>query len=485
MGEDDPALPLQDARAETLDVPPCPVCARRNPPDALFCGGCGLALNDGAPRPDAVADPLIGRVIADRYRIVELLGRGGMGVVYKVEHIHIGKLMAMKLLHGELARDKNTIRRFQREAEAASRLSHPNTVQVFDFGRSEGLMYLVMEYLEGRDLGELVREEGHLDFERVARIGTQICASIAEAHANGVVHRDLKPENVMIIRTSDGREIAKVLDFGLAKLRDHAGSVSVTRAGAIVGTPYYMPPEQIRGETVDARGDIYAVGALLYKAATGVPPFVAKTPMGVLTKHLTEELVLPSRRSGFHLPGEADAIIGRAMEKDVARRHQNADELRAESGRLPRVGRPGDERPDDESALESSRRPGQGRGRHPSRRRPVPTASPPARALRLRGAPADGGRGRRGRLGHLAEVRGAGRDPHRRERAQRPSGARRSPPARGDPRGPARASPEHGGRGRGPLPHRQRQRRTPAPGAARHVAPEHRPGRGRGAPGAG
>ena len=261
---------------------------------------------------------------------MELLGRGGMGVVYKVEHIHIGKLMAMKLLHGELARDKNTIRRFQREAEAASRLSHPNTVQVFDFGRSEGLMYLVMEYLEGRDLGELVREEGHLDFERVARLGAQICASVAEAHANGVVHRDLKPENVMVVQTSDGREVAKVLDFGLAKLRDHTGSMTVTRTGAIVGTPYYMPPEQIRGEAVDARGDVYAIGALLYKAATGVPPYVAKTPMGVLTKHLTEELVLPSRRSGFHLPGEADAIIGRAMEKDAARRQQSADELRDE-----------------------------------------------------------------------------------------------------------------------------------------------------------
>jgi len=317
------------AHADTIDIQPCPVCGRRNPPDARFCGGCGQGLSEGEqPRPDTVADPLVGRVIADRYRIVELLGRGGMGVVYKVEHIHIGKLMAMKLLHGELARDRNTVRRFQREAEAASRLSHPNTVQVFDFGRSEGLMYLVMEYLEGRDLGELVREEGHLDFERVARIGAQVCASVAEAHDNGVVHRDLKPENVMIIQTADGREIAKVLDFGLAKLRDHTGSMSVTRAGAIVGTPYYMSPEQIRGEQVDARGDVYAIGAMLYKAATGVPPYVAKTPMGVLTKHLTEELVLPSRRSGFHLPGEADAIIGRAMDKAADKRHQSADELR-------------------------------------------------------------------------------------------------------------------------------------------------------------
>ena len=319
--------------ADTLDVPPCATCGRRNPLDARFCGGCGGAV--GASVEAAMpleADPLVGRVIADRYRIRRLIGRGGMGVVYEVEHVHIGKVMAMKLLHGELARDKNTQKRFQREAEAASRLSHPNTVQVFDFGRSEGMMFLVMEYLEGRDLGQLLREEGALDFARAARIVAQVCASVDEAHKQGIVHRDLKPENVMILPEREGRaEVAKVLDFGLAKLRDHAGGLTVTRAGAIVGTPYYMPPEQIRGEDVDARGDVYALGAMLYKACTGVPPFVANTPMGVLTKHLTEELVPPSSRvRGKPLPIEADTIIGRAMQKDPRARHGSADELRRE-----------------------------------------------------------------------------------------------------------------------------------------------------------
>jgi serine/threonine-protein kinase len=321
------------AAADTLDVPPCATCGRRNPVDARFCGGCGAAV--GASIEQAIpleADPLVGRVIADRYRIRRLIGRGGMGVVYEVEHVHIGKVMAMKLLHGELARDKNTQKRFQREAEAASRLSHPNTVQVFDFGRSEGMMYLVMEYLEGRDLGQLLREEGALEFERAARIVAQVCASVGEAHAQGIVHRDLKPENVMILPEREGRaEVAKVLDFGLAKLRDHSGGMTVTRAGAIVGTPYYMPPEQIRGEDVDARGDVYALGAMLYKACTGVPPFVANTPMGVLTKHLTEELVPPSSRvRGKPLPIEADAIIGRAMQKDPRARQESAEELRRE-----------------------------------------------------------------------------------------------------------------------------------------------------------
>ncbi len=321
-------LASADEHAPTLDSGPCDGCGRPNAVDARFCGGCGQPLGSLGQEFAGGADPLIGRVIADRYRILELLGRGGMGVVYKVEHVHIGKLMAMKLLHGELARDRNTVKRFQREAEAVSRLSHPNTVQVFDFGRSEGLMYLVMEYLNGKDLGQLIREEGHLPFDRVARILAQVCASVSEAHALGIVHRDLKPENVMIVGT--GREIAKVLDFGLAKLRDHAGGVTVTRAGAIVGTPYYMSPEQIRGEEVDARGDVYAIGAMIYKACTGVPPFVANTPMGVLTKHLTEELVLPSRRSGFQLPRQIDAIVDKAMRKDPAERHQSVDELRQE-----------------------------------------------------------------------------------------------------------------------------------------------------------
>ncbi|HJL31613.1 MAG TPA: serine/threonine-protein kinase, partial [Polyangiaceae bacterium LLY-WYZ-15_(1-7)] len=309
---------------------PCPVCGRTNPVDARFCGGCGHGLQAGGERvQEGVADPLVGRVIADRYRILELLGRGGMGVVYKVEHIHIGKWMAMKLLHGELARDRNTVKRFQREAEAASRLSHPNTVQVFDFGRSEGLMYLVMEYLEGRDLGQLIRDGGPLEFARAARLCAQVCASVAEAHAQGIVHRDLKPENVMILPAREGRgEIAKVLDFGLAKLRDQRGNITVTRAGSIVGTPYYMPPEQIRGEEVDPRGDVYALGAMLYKACTGVPPFVANTPMGVLTKHLTEKLVPPSQRSGAPLPLEADRIVGQAMQKERGDRYPNAEALR-------------------------------------------------------------------------------------------------------------------------------------------------------------
>ncbi|MEO0325230.1 MAG: serine/threonine-protein kinase [Myxococcota bacterium] len=301
-----------------------------NPGDARFCGACGFQLGSDTFETElpAVADPLVGRVIADRYRILALLGRGGMGVVYKVEHIHIGKLMAMKLLHGELSGDAATVKRFRREAEVVAKLTHENTVQVFDHGKSEGMMYLVMEYLEGRDLGVLIRREGFLDFPRVAKIAQQVCASVSEAHAMGVVHRDLKPENVFILETPQG-ERAKVLDFGLAKLRDQSdANLSVTRAGAIVGTPYYMPPEQIRGDAVDPRGDVYAIGAMIYKACSGSPPFMADTPMGVLTKHLTEELEPPSQRGNAPVPPEADAIVGKAMRKKAEDRYPSAEALR-------------------------------------------------------------------------------------------------------------------------------------------------------------
>ncbi|MEB2343296.1 MAG: serine/threonine-protein kinase [Deltaproteobacteria bacterium] len=275
-----------------------------------------------------VADPLIGVVVADRYRILERLGRGGMGVVYRVEHARIGKLMALKLLSGELGRDATLVARFKREALLASRLSHPNTVQVFDFGSSDGLVYLAMELLRGNDLGRIVRHGGPLGATRVTRIVIQICNSLSEAHAEGIVHRDLKPENIMIVRGQSGDDVVKVLDFGLAKLRESKELGDVTSRGAIVGTPYYMSPEQIRGEPVDARSDIYALGALMYACLTGQPVFDAPTPMGVLTKHLTETPIAPRERDGAPaIPSALNQIVLRCLEKDPALRFESARAL--------------------------------------------------------------------------------------------------------------------------------------------------------------
>ena len=275
-----------------------------------------------------VADPLIGVVVAERYRIVEPIGRGGMGIVYKVEHTRIGKLLAMKLLTGELSRNRDVVRRFKQEALTASRLSSPNTVQVFDFGATDGLTYLVMELVSGEDLARVLRTLGPMPFSRLGKVVIQVCNSLAEAHQNGIVHRDVKPENVMLLRGRDGTDVAKVLDFGLAKLREGADLNDVTSQGAIVGTPYFMAPEQIRGEQVDPRTDIYSLGALMYRALTGHYPFNGPTPMAVFTKHLGEPPVPPSVRTpDLDIPLRVSAIVEKALAKSPAERFQKVEEL--------------------------------------------------------------------------------------------------------------------------------------------------------------
>jgi serine/threonine-protein kinase len=277
-----------------------------------------------------IADPLIGVVVAERYRIVDPLGRGGMGIVYKVEHIRIGKLLAMKLLTGELSRNPEVVRRFKQEALTASKLSSPNTVQVFDFGVSDGLTYLVMEMVTGEDLARTLRTTGPMPFARLGKIVIQVCSSLAEAHQKGIVHRDVKPENVMLVRGRDQVDVAKVLDFGLAKLREGSELNDVTSQGAIVGTPYFMAPEQIRGEAVDNRTDIYALGALMYRALTGHYPFNGPTPMSVFTKHLTEIPVPPVLRAPeLSIPFGASNIVLKALAKDPADRYQKIEDLQA------------------------------------------------------------------------------------------------------------------------------------------------------------
>jgi serine/threonine-protein kinase len=274
-----------------------------------------------------------------------------MGTVYRAEHVQIGKVLAIKLLHHELQQDTENVTRFHREAESASRLNHPNTVQVFDFGRAKsGSLYLVMEYVDGDDLGKIIAREGPLPFGRVAHVCAQVAASVADAHAAGIVHRDLKPENIVVGHGRDG-ETAKVLDFGLAKLFEAKLEAQVTSTGTIVGTPYYMSPEQIQARELDGRSDVYSLGAIMYECVVGKPPFEAPNPVGVLSKHLSEEPLRPSARSPLSVPAEADEIIMRCLEKDADRRYQTAEELRGDllrylatvgsrDSRLSGVGRP-------------------------------------------------------------------------------------------------------------------------------------------------
>lgn len=274
-------------------------------------------------------DPWLGALVDGRYKVEEIIGRGGMGVVYKIKHQRMGKVAAMKVMHSELARDPEVVGRFQREAEAVSRLTHPNTVQVFDFGTHDGSLYLVMEYVRGQDLGSLIDRDGAMTFKRVAPLLAQVCAALEEAHDLGVIHRDLKPENILVSRTHSGQDFVKVLDFGLAKLSEREETSEVTSRGSIVGTPYYMSPEQIRAdEDIDARADIYSVGALAYRLFTADNAFNAKTPVGVLTKHLTDDYEpIAARYPNLELAREMDEIVGKCMAKAPSARYQCVRDL--------------------------------------------------------------------------------------------------------------------------------------------------------------
>lgn len=274
----------------------------------------------------------LGKVVDGRYRVLEVIGRGGMGVVYRVEHLRMGKVAAMKVLHKDLANDPEVIGRFEREASAVSRLHHPHTVQVFDFGNANGALYLIMEFVRGQDLGRIIERDGPLAWSRAAPLLAQICGALQEAHELGVVHRDLKPENVLITRATSGRDYAKVLDFGLAKLerQNDASSMASKQTGkqAIVGTPYFMAPEQIRGEDVDHRTDIYSFGALMFEVLTGQHLFSGSSAVGVLTKHLTTEPDAPSNRATkMGIPPQVDFICRKALAKDPSERWQTAAEL--------------------------------------------------------------------------------------------------------------------------------------------------------------
>jgi len=298
------------------------------PEGANFCHLCGSSLEGG--HPVSISDPLIGRVIANRYRIGSLIGRGGMGVVYKGEHIHMGKHVAIKILSGEFSTQRDLVKRFRREAEAASRLSNFHTVTIFDYGESQGLIYLVMEYLEGKDLQAEIRQKKRIEIPRSLRILMQVCDSLSEAHEKGIIHRDLKPENIYLVDKEGQEEFVKVLDFGLAKIRAEIGSPDETAHGVVLGTPFYMAPEQIKGENQDQRSDIYSLGALLFTMLTGHPPFVASTPVAVMAMHLTNPPPELDESCGGseNLRKSLNGVIQKCMEKESSRRFGSAVELK-------------------------------------------------------------------------------------------------------------------------------------------------------------
>ena len=287
------------------------------------------------------ADPaLIGRTVANKFVVERYLGGGSMGSVYLARQQALDKLVAIKILHPSLAHEANLVARFHREAKAASRLDHPNSMRVIDFGEeSDGLLYIAMEYLEGRDLYRVIQEDWPLSDERIVDIIGQALAALAVAHEMGVIHRDLKPENIMVLRTKDDEgkdaDLVKVCDFGIAKIMetdDTGKGVSIgdklTSFGVVVGTPEYMSPEQARGEKLDTRSDLYSVGAMLYQLLTGRVPFTGDGAIAVVIKQASEmpappETIFPDVHRGLA------AVCMRALAKNREERFQTARELRA------------------------------------------------------------------------------------------------------------------------------------------------------------
>lgn len=278
-------------------------------------------------------DPYVGRTVLDgKFRIVQRIGAGGMGSVYRAEEPAMGREVAIKILHPKLKGRSDLVSRFRREARAMSQLSHPHTVRVFMYGELEdGSLYIVMEMLEGRNLNQTVRKEGPLEPRRAIPIVCDACHALQEAHEMGIVHRDLKPENIFVCNQAGMKDYAKLLDFGLAKVTEaqmRPGSMILTQEGMVFGTPEFMSPEQARGQTLDARSDIYSLACILYEALTGKLPFTAKTPMEYVGKHVTAAPIpLNERVEGLTFPEGLGAVLERAMRKNPEERYQTAIEL--------------------------------------------------------------------------------------------------------------------------------------------------------------
>jgi serine/threonine protein kinase len=279
-----------------------------------------VAAVDGANLPS-------GERFAQRYEIVTAIGRGGMGTVYRARDLELEEDVAIKTLRPEFVADANLLLRFKDEIRLARRLTDPNIVRTHDFGEWSGVCFLTMEYVEGMTVRELLDTRGRLGVSATLAIATQLAHSLAVAHEHGVIHRDIKPQNLLL----DAEGVLKVMDFGVARLAER--STSITEAGLVVGTPAYMPPEQLMAEQVDARSDLYAAGVVLYECLTGQPPFQASSVMSLVAKLLTEE-PRPPDVVNPEIPPAFSALVLRLLAKKPEDRVQTAAELVEQLGPL-------------------------------------------------------------------------------------------------------------------------------------------------------
>ena len=289
----------------------------------------GPPASGSFPQAASPAGALVGTVLDGRYRIIKLIGEGGMGEVYSAEHVHIDKKFAIKLLKPEIVSNQEAVTRFRQEARSSSSIGHRNIIGIDDFGQlADGRIYMCMELLNGAALNDMIQQP--MSADRLLNILIQTGHGLAAAHAKGIVHRDMKPENIFVTIGPNNEDVPKILDFGIAKVAGNEGGNHLTRTGTIFGTPFYMAPEQALGNPVDARTDIYAMGVIMYECFAGSLPFQGESFMGILTQHITSEpepVVQRAQKAGRQLPIGLAEIITRCMQKNPAQRFGSMDEL--------------------------------------------------------------------------------------------------------------------------------------------------------------
>jgi serine/threonine protein kinase/Tfp pilus assembly protein PilF len=310
----------------------CPKCQHDNPHDTLFCGKCGTKFPspesfEGTKTLESPTEELTrGSVFAGRYEIIEELGKGGMGRVYRVEDKKVHEEVALKLIKPEIAKDKKTIDRFRNELKIARKIRHKNVCAMYDLGEEKGRHYITMDYIPGQDLKGLIRQTGRLAISTAISIGKQVCEGLKEAHRLGVIHRDLKPNNIMI----DKEGSVRIMDFGIARTVKEIG---ITGSGMMIGTPEYMSPEQVEGEEVDQVSDIYTLGIILYEMTTGTLPFKADTPFAVGIKHKSEAPRNPKELYP-QISDDLSRLILKCMEKPQENRYQGVEEILGDLGKI-------------------------------------------------------------------------------------------------------------------------------------------------------
>jgi serine/threonine-protein kinase len=302
----------------------CPVCSTEYPANERFCPRDGTALrSQGEDKKD-----LVGTVIADRYHIIKKLGEGGMGQVYLAEHVKMGRKSAVKVMNPGMVTNVDAISRFNREAQNASRINHPNVAGIYDFGEtSDGLVYLAMEFVEGQPLTDVIKQQGALPPMRASEITRQAAEGLSVAHEMGIVHRDLKPDNIMIAKGRNGADLVKVVDFGIAKAAANEQQ-KVTKTGMVVGTPEYMSPEQLSGDPLDARSDIYALALVAFNMFTGKLPFPGETMQESMIMRLTDEpKQLSDMKPDVAWPTDLQEVMNKALARNTDARYRSASEF--------------------------------------------------------------------------------------------------------------------------------------------------------------